>query len=257
MKEIDSQILPGREVAMGQRIGLLGKEGGSGGWSHLHFEIKSRQPSGKWGTQDGYAFLWEAYQRQYKPRLIAVARPHHLVRTGDKVELDGSRSWSATGKITEYRWKFTDGSTALGAQVERVYEKPGTYSEILEIRDSAANVEYDFAIVQVLDPARPKDVPPTIHPVYYPTQNLGPGDAITFKVRTFRTTDGEEQWDFGDGSPPVTVRSDGNVKQHAPDGYAVASHSFFRPGHYVVRVQRTNKAGLTAIGHVHVHIAAR
>ena len=32
---------PGRVISQGDRIGLLGKEGGSGGWSHLHFEIKS------------------------------------------------------------------------------------------------------------------------------------------------------------------------------------------------------------------------
>ena len=42
-------------------LGRSGKEGGSGGWSHLHFEIVSRQPSGEWGTQEGFAFLWEAY----------------------------------------------------------------------------------------------------------------------------------------------------------------------------------------------------
>ena len=80
---------------MGQKIGVLGKEGSSGGWSHLHFDIKSRQPSGKWGIQEGYAFLWEAYRREHRPQLIAVARPHHLIWAGEKVVLDGSRSWSA------------------------------------------------------------------------------------------------------------------------------------------------------------------
>ena len=103
LKEIDKTIVPGRVISQGDRIGLLGKEGGSGGWSHLHFEIKSRQPSGKWGTQEGYAFLWEAYLREYKPKLIAVARPHHVIFTGDSVTLDGSRSWSESGKIAKLR----------------------------------------------------------------------------------------------------------------------------------------------------------
>ena len=49
---------------------------------------------------------------------------------------------------------------------------------------------------------------------------IKPGDAITFKVRTFRTTEGEETWDFGDGTPAVKVKSDGNVKPLAKDGYA-------------------------------------
>ncbi len=83
----------GRGVKMGQRIGVLGKEGGSGGWSHLHFDITGRQPSGKWGIIEGYAFLWEAYRNEYQPKLLAVARPHHLAAVGEKVVLDGSRSW--------------------------------------------------------------------------------------------------------------------------------------------------------------------
>ena len=69
LKEIDKEILPGRTVKIGQRLGLLGKEGASGGWSHLHFEIKSRQPSGKWGTEEGYPFLWQAYREAEHPRL--------------------------------------------------------------------------------------------------------------------------------------------------------------------------------------------
>ena len=73
LKEIDKTVKPGRVMTMGDAIGWLGKEGGSGGWSHLHFGIKARQPSGRWGKQEGYAFLWEAYLRQYRPKVIAVA----------------------------------------------------------------------------------------------------------------------------------------------------------------------------------------
>src|SRR5262249_4555814 len=80
-------VKPGQKVTMGQKLGLLGKEGGSGGWSHLHFDITSKQPSGKWGIQEGYAFLWEAYHGQYKPAILAVARPHHVAWTGQKVTL--------------------------------------------------------------------------------------------------------------------------------------------------------------------------
>src|SRR5690606_28436331 len=73
---IDEKIRPGVRIRKGDPIGVLGKEGGSGGWSHLHFEIKSRQPSGLWGTQEAYAFLWQSYHDQYKPAVTAVARPH-------------------------------------------------------------------------------------------------------------------------------------------------------------------------------------
>jgi hypothetical protein len=39
LKFIDPAVRPGARIALGQKIGVLGKEGGSGGWSHLHFDI--------------------------------------------------------------------------------------------------------------------------------------------------------------------------------------------------------------------------
>jgi hypothetical protein len=251
---IDAAIKPGARVRMGQRIGLLGKEGGSGGWSHLHFDIAGRQPSGKWGIIEGYAFLWEAYVREHRPAVLAVARPHHLAAVGEKVVLDGTRSWSAGGKITGYDWTFTDGHTAAGATPTRTYSRPGRYSEVLKVTDDAGHSDYDFAVVNVVDPAHPDRLPPSIHAAYAPTFDLKPGDPVTFLVRTFRTTDGQETWDFGDGSPPVQVRSDGNVVPLARDGYARTVHGYARAGHYLVRVERTDRRGYTAVGHLHVRV---
>lgn len=257
MQSIDTAIRAGQRVKMGQKIGVLGKEGGSGGWSHLHFDIQSRQPSGKWGTQEGYAFTWEAYLREYKPNLVAVARPHHFASVGEEVVLDGSRSWSQAGRVVRYDWTFTDGTKASGDGIQRKYARPGSYSEILKVTDEKGHVAYDFAAVQIVDKAKPGQIPPTIHPVYSPTLDIKPGDPVTFKVRTFRTTAGEEVWDFGDGSPPVTVKSDGNVKPLAKDGYAVTIHRYEKPGDYIVRVERSNETGLKAIGHLHVRVESR
>jgi murein DD-endopeptidase MepM/ murein hydrolase activator NlpD len=171
---IDPAITMGSRVKMGQRIGILGKEGASGGWTHLHFGIKSRQPSGKWGTEEAYAFAWEAYQRENKPAVIAVARPHHFIRAGETITLDASKSWAASGTIKSHDWTFTDGKTASGAKIERTYSKPGAYSEILKVTDDAGNVSYDFAIVQVIG-SDEKNLPPTIHPTFWPTTGLKPG----------------------------------------------------------------------------------
>jgi murein DD-endopeptidase MepM/ murein hydrolase activator NlpD len=251
---IDPDVTPGARLKMGQRVGLLGKEGGSGGWSHLHFDISGRQPSGRWGIIEGYAFLWEAYLRQHRPKLLAVARPHHLAAVGQKVVLDGSRSWSAAGKVASHDWTFTDGTTGSGALVERTYTRPGVYSEVLKVRDTEGHEEYDFATVNVLDRDHPDQLPPTIHAAYAPTFGLRPGDPVTFLVRTFRTTDGHETWDFGDGSPKVEVKSDGNVVPLAKDGYARTVHRYDKPGHYLVRVERSDARGFTAIAHVHVRV---
>jgi len=251
---IADSVKPGRRVKMGEKIGILGKEGGSGGWTHLHFDITCRQPSGLWGIQNGYAFIWEAYQRQYQPKIIAVARPHRLAWAGQTVELDATRSWSRTGEISKFEWTFCDGTSAAGPKVQRMYDKPGEYNEILKITDSAGNIDYDFAVVQIHDKATSDKLPPAIHAAYYPTFDIKPGDEVTFKVRTFNTTYGKETWDFGDGSPKANVQSDGNAQVHNPQGYAVIEHRYEKAGHYIASVERTNERGQRAITHLHVRV---
>ena len=248
----DPTVKLGGRVVMGQKIGTLGKEGGSGGWSHLHYEILSRQASGKLGTQEGYAFLWEAYRRQYKPHLIAVARPHQAILVGEKAMLDGSQSWSDS-HIARYEWTFTDGENASGPRVEKPYSKSGTFSEILKITDDHGRAAYDFETVNVLDPNHPEQVPPSIQAAYWPTTGIAPGQAVTFKVRTFGTTDGEEIWSFGDGAT-ATTKSDGNVEEHAKNGFAATTHVFTKPGDYIVRVERSNRPGQKAIAHLWVRV---
>ena len=254
LQSIDDAVQPGKRIKAGEKIGILGKEGSSGGWAHLHFDIKALQPSGKWGIQDAYAFLWEAYVREHKPDIIAVARPHHLAQVGDKVVLDGSRSWSSAGKIETYDWSFTGGSTATGARFERSYKKPGAYSEVLKVIDARGRTGYDVATVQVFAKGQTNNFPPTIHAAYAPTFNIHPGDPVTFKVRTFRTSSGSERWDFGDSSPSVEVQSDGNARPLGKDGYAVTQHRYAKPGHYIARVERTNERGETAVARLVIEV---
>jgi murein DD-endopeptidase MepM/ murein hydrolase activator NlpD len=251
----DPSVKLGGRVAMGQKIGTLGKEGGSGGWSHLHYEILSRQASGRLGTLEGYAFLWEAYLRQYQPHAIAVARPHQAALVGEKVLLDGSRSYSDS-RMARFEWTFTDGGNASGQRVERIYSLPGTYSEVLKITDDRGHTDYDFETVNVLDPQHPEQTSPSIQAAYWPTTSIAPGASVTFKVRTFGTTDGEETWSFGDGATART-KSDGNVEPHAKDGFAVTTHVFQERGDYIVRVERANRLGHKAIAHLFVRVGDR
>jgi murein DD-endopeptidase MepM/ murein hydrolase activator NlpD len=261
LDSIDGAVRPGAEVRQGQKIGVLGKEGASGGWSHLHFDVVAPQPSGRYGIREGYAFLWQAYRQKYDPKLQAVARPHQLVWTDEPVVLDGTRSWSLKGPdhIKSYRWTFSDDSTADGPTVERVYDRPGTYSEILKITDGDGRIDYDFALVQVVDREFPDRQAPRVHAAYWPTLGIKVGDEITFKVRSFRVDpdEGHERWDFGDGSPTVEVQSDGNANPRAKDGYAVTTHRYEHPGHYLVSVQRTNHRGETGADHLHVLVGPR
>jgi murein DD-endopeptidase MepM/ murein hydrolase activator NlpD len=250
----DPAIQPGSRVTMGQRIGFMGKQGGSGGWVHLHFELKTRETaSGDWGTEDAYAYLWEAYVRQYDPGVIAVARPHKLLWTGQQAMLDGSRSKSMAGKIVSREWTFSDGTTADGMFQERSYALPGEYSEVLKVTDSEGNVDYDFTVVQVFDREHPDRAIPVLQPAYHPTLGIRPGDPVTFLVRSFNTGTGYEIWDFGDGTPKDTVISEPVDRQHYTEGrFAETVHSFAGPGDYIVKVERTDKNGIIATAHLHV-----
>jgi hypothetical protein len=251
LKFIDPAVRPGARIALGQKLGVLGKEGGSGGWSHLHFDIWARQPSGLWGIEEGYAFLWQAYQQEHPRQLAAVARPHGLIWAGQKVVLDGSRS---QGRGLRHEWLFTEGGSATGERVERTYEKAGTYCETLKVTDEAGRVDYDFMVVQVIDRRHPDQPPPTIHANYAPTFGIRPGDPVVFKVRTFRDKAGGETWNFGDGTPAAAVKSDANAVRYAPNGYAETRHIYDKPGHYLVSVEHVSAEGVRAVARLQVRV---
>jgi hypothetical protein len=106
----------------------------------------------------------------------------------------------------------------------------------------------------VLDPTKPGKYSPNLHVNYAPSLGLKAGQKVTLKVRAFNTEEGEETWDFGDGTPTVQTRSDGNGPKLNPDGYAIVEHVYNDPGVYLVRVVRQTSDGTPAIDHVDVFI---
>jgi hypothetical protein len=250
VKTIVPKLRPGMAVTMGDPIGFLGKEGSSGGWSHLHYGIKARQPSGMLASEEGYPFLWQTYCTEYVPKILAVARPHQFVPAGQPVVVDGSRSWAASSEgIANYHWQFSDGTEARRASVKRIYSRPGIYSEILTVRDAKGNVSVDFAVVQVIGRYEADALPPGIHATYHPTLDLRPGLPVTFKVRSFYVERGEEVWNFGDGSPAVSVSSvpvGSSGSCHHSEGYASCKHVYAKPGRYIATATRKGSNELTA-----------
>ena len=113
---------------------------------------------------------------------------------------------------------------------------------------------WDFATVDIVDPAHRDQRPPAIHASFWPTLHIHPAQAVTFKVRTFGTIDGQEVWDFGDGTTTAATESDGNVRALAKDGYAAITHAFAKPGDYIVRVERANARGERAVARLWVQV---
>lgn len=255
---IDDAVQPGSKVAIGQQLGILGKEGGSGGWAHLHFELVRPQENGRFGSDSMYAFLHQVYQAENDEPVIAVARPQLMGFTGKSIRLDGSRSWSAAGTDgMQYEWTFDDGTSKTGPQVEHVFSKPGRYRPTLKVTDKAGNIDYDFGKITVADPGAPPIKRCYLHAAYWPTKNIRAGDQVRFLVRSFRfaPVKGDEVWDFGDGSPAVRTRSDGAVDHRNKAGYAVTTHRFKKPGDYIVTVRRTNSDGQYAVEKLDVRVA--
>ncbi len=268
------EISVGQKIRQGQRIGRLGKEGTSGGWAHLHFEIQTLMPSGVYGFHDAYAYFWQSYLETEKPRLLAVARPRCMGAVGESIRLDGTRSWPAP-RIAEYRWFFTDGNEATGPVVRHTYQRPGIYSETLMITDCDGNVAYDFATVSIGEnrpsvecEQEPEDCFPmhkwffpawTYSAARYPARDVMVGDEVTFLVRVRATNqlkpvEGEDVWNFGDGSPEVKVRSNVDPAKHAANGYAETKHRFDRPGDYLVSVRRETAENHPIVNRLHVRV---
>ena len=234
------QIEPGVRVKKGDWIGILGKEGASGGWSHLHFGVHA--PNGN--IAYAYPFIVDAYLQENPGALLAVARPHKFAVVGALVRLDGSNSICDGGTIESYQWEFYNGETAFGPVATRVYDKPGVYSEILRIQDDKGREAVDFAVVQVFDAEKPMELaPPSINVTYWPTTEIKPGQEVFFKTRTFRSEGGSEIWDFGDGA---------FGKTKSKDEYATVSHHYKEPGTYIVTVRRRSSNDTTAMARVRV-----
>ncbi len=261
MKEIDKRLKPGDRIAMGQELGVIGKEGASGGWAHLHFSISSMMPSGKFGNQCAYAFNWEAYQKKYNPDIMAIARPDQIARVGDEVKLDGSRSRSRENFIASYEWTLSDGKRSMTPVASITYHQPGFFSEILKVTDRKGNVDYDIAVVQVYGDNETV-LPPYLHAAFSPSQGVKPGDEITFMVRTMRIQAIAEVWDFGDGSAELRTKSaftpdELNRDPHNPNGYAKITHTYDKPGDYIVTIRSENPSGVFGVARLYVKVSPK
>jgi len=256
LDSIYPSIQPGVKVKKGEPIGLVGKKGASGGWVHLHFEIKNKETlSGEWEVEQAYAYAWEAYVNEYNPDLLAVARPHYLSYTGEEIVFDGRKSKSfGNGKLS-YQWQFSDGEIVDAPVAIKKYEELGEYSEILKVSDSNGNVDYDFSVVQVYNKEEPQKKIPTIQASFFPTVNIKAGEAVAFFVRTFNMHIGNEVFDFGDESPEILVKSNFVKKKEASKGkFAQTLHTFKKPGIYIVSVERENENGFKATVHLKVEV---
>ncbi len=140
-----------------------------------------------------------------------------------------------SGSIVRYEWRFGDGSTATGVQVDTVYAQPATYEVLLVV--TADNGLASTATQQVVISPAPQ--PPTAV-IVSPAQGVA-GQPLTFDASqsSGQTALTQHLWSFGDG-----VAATGEVVQHV----------YNQQGAYTVSLTVTDSNGLTGSANKQVQI---
>lgn len=231
-----SGIEVGTKLKRGQWVGMLGKRGASGNFSHLHIGAglslseSAVVPGDMSRNLNLYPWLVAAYQHESKAEVMAVARPFKSVLTGDSVRFDGSACLSLQSKELSCQWEFHDDTRVRGPKAEKVYEKPGCYIAGLWARDDQGNADVDFCRVRVYSRSAPEDVIPTLFVTYKPSRDLRVDQPVSFRIWPQGRDIESIQIQFGD---------EGSVRDYSP--YSAIAHSFKQPGIHVVTV--TGRSG--------------
>lgn len=149
---------------------------------------------------------------------------------GSAIPFDASGTTSVCPANLSYVWNISDGGTEYGAQPQHVFADNGVYSGMLTVSDQNGNTSKQSFSVNVSNVA--------------PTANAGPdtsspwGVPIAFNGSAVDPSPVDQTtlsytWNFGDGTPPLTIASGGSSTTHA---YAT-------PGVYTASLVVTDKDG--------------
>ena len=164
----------------------------------------------------------------------------------------GYYSYDPDGYITGYAWDFGDGSStnASGCCVSHVYEATGNYTVTLTVTDNAGLTGTTSANVTVVP-----DVPPVADFFWYP-QVPAVNQTVFFNAGFYSyDPDGyivSWNWSFGDG----TSGGGGNRSGNFSDGGPFPTHAYATFGDFVVTLNVTDNAGLSASVSKTIHVNA-
>ena len=157
---------------------------------------------------------------------IADAGPDLVAATGEEVVLDGSGSVDPDGSVTDWTWRFPDGSEAHGPRVAHTFDTPGLQRVQLTVRDDTGLPEafdVDEAVVSVNAPPVASAGPDLL---------VEPGQPVRFDGSASYDPDGSIaawRWDFDDLDTPVTT--------------AVAERTYATPGVHSAQLTVTDASG--------------
>jgi murein DD-endopeptidase MepM/ murein hydrolase activator NlpD len=223
-------ILPvaaiGKSIKRGTPVGKTGMTWGGKKSQHsdphVHFDLHYSKI-----TLGSYPYLVEAYLNTYPDTVIAVAGNYLYSVPGRPVTLDATRSITRPGeKIEKYTWTLHDGEQSDSSVVQRLYDKPGLYTEELQVVTASGASDRDFVQVRVYDTAHARDVSYG-WAYYYPVRNIHPNTDVLFWNRLYNTA-APVIINFGDGTPLQEIGDE-------------LTHRYASPGRYVVTLSSSGK----------------
>jgi len=225
-------VKKGTRIKRGQKIGVLGKTGPSGNFSHLHLgtylskdDLKADKRNRRLNL---YPWIVATYAKQCRKTLYAVARPHQTVSTGENVIFDATRCLSFGSEIVSYQWVLPDGQTIHSMKAETIFDKPGIYIATLWIKDEQGHQDVDFGKVKVFTASSPEGSIPTIYMTHVPACDIVVDQPVFFRLWLQGISDGLIEIDFGDG----TI-----IRNYV--SYSEIQHSFKSPGIHIVTARST------------------
>ena len=227
-------ITLGAHLEKGQKLGALGKTGPSGNFSHCHlgsYVTDSPEERPGSGSKDCrlnlYPWYVAAYQAQHPIGLLAVARPHRVALTGEKIVLDGSHSlaWGG-GQVVEWCWLLPNGSIVRSNKIETSFDKPGAYVAALWVKDNEGNQDVDFCQIKVFSKSNCEPNMPHIFVTYTPTEGIRPKTPISVRL-----------WFQGGSGGPISLEFDDGTRIADCKQYAELRHSFDKPGVHILTAQ--------------------
>lgn len=161
---------------------------------------------------------------------------------GTTVFFDGFGSFDPDGFIVSWSWNFGDSFTGSGAFTSHTYFATGNYTVTLAVTDNQGAVGITARTVTV---RASSNQPPTAIFFFNP-QNPTVGDSVFFDGSASFDRDGfivEYRWDFGDGLIVF--------------GGGFASHSYFSPGNYTVKLTVRDDDGAVGNAFALVNVRSR
>jgi len=160
---------------------------------------------------------------------IAVAGGDRLIAEGDTLTLDAGASRDPDGEIAAYRWiveNETGETTELeGVRAEHLFDTPGHHMVTLALDDGSdtanSSASDSFKVTVNAAPAARFTGP----------EEAIAGDPVTFDASASADSDSRIEsyrWSFGDGASGTGVK---------------ASHTYFQPGTYSVRLTVSDASG--------------